>query len=54
MVNLVNLIDHRNIGVEVIRFKNYYKFREYTSPDNIFPREKAKQDGFISALLRKL
>lgn len=54
MVNLVNLIDHRNIGVEVIRFKSYYKFREYTCPDKIFPLRRAKQDGFISALLRKL
>jgi hypothetical protein len=54
LVNLVNLIDHRNIGVEVIRFRNYHKFREYTCPDNIFPKERAKQDGFIRALLRKL
>ena len=54
MVNLVNLIDHRNIGVELIRFRNYYQFREYTRPDNIFPLKRAKQDGFISALLRKL
>ncbi|KAL1800495.1 hypothetical protein ACET3X_000837 [Alternaria dauci] len=28
LVNLVNLIDHRNIGVEVIRFENYKKFRD--------------------------
>jgi hypothetical protein len=54
LVNLVNLIDHRNIGVEVIRFRNYYKFREYTWPDNVFPLKRAKEDGFIKALLRKL
>ena len=55
LVNLINLIDHRNIGVEVIRFKSYSKFRAYTTlPGNMFPLKKAKEDGFIRALLRKL
>ncbi|KAI4955403.1 hypothetical protein J4E91_001263 [Alternaria rosae] len=54
LVNLINLIDHRNIGVEVIRFKNYHKFHQYTWPDEVFPLKKAKKDGFIKVLLRKL
>jgi len=54
LVNLMNLIDHRNIGVEVIRFQNYSKFRAYTCPKRVFPLRKAKEDGFIKALLRKL
>ncbi|KAI4665126.1 uncharacterized protein J4E79_003426 [Alternaria viburni] len=55
LVNLMNLIDHRNIGVEVIRFKNYSKFRAYTTlQGNVFPLKKAKEDCFIRALLRKL
>jgi hypothetical protein len=54
LVNLVNLIDHRNIGADVIRFKNRHEFLEYTCDDKIFPKKKAKADGFIKALLRKL
>lgn len=53
-VNLVNLIDHRNIGVPVIRFKSHKEFREYTQKGRVFPKEKAKEEGFIKALLRKL
>ncbi|KAF1836205.1 hypothetical protein BDW02DRAFT_494169, partial [Decorospora gaudefroyi] len=54
-VNLVNLIDHRNLGVELIRFKNYRQFQEYTVElGNIFPKKKARENGFICALLRKL
>lgn len=54
LVNLVNLIDHRNMGVPVIRFKNYAAFREYTTDGRIFPKKKAKEEGFIKALLRTL
>lgn len=51
-VNLVNLIDHRNTGVEVIRFKSYPAFQRYTRDGRIFPKERAKKEGFIKALLR--
>ncbi|KAH7393795.1 hypothetical protein DE146DRAFT_721985 [Phaeosphaeria sp. MPI-PUGE-AT-0046c] len=54
LVNLVNLIDHRSIGVAVIRFKNYRAFQAYTIDGCIYPRELAKEEGFIKALLRKL
>jgi hypothetical protein len=50
----VNLIDHRSIGVPVIRFKNYRAFQAYTMNGCIYPREMAKKEGFIKALLRKL
>ncbi|RAR03829.1 alpha/beta hydrolase fold domain-containing protein [Stemphylium lycopersici] len=35
LVNLVNLIDHRNIGVKVIRFKSYHEFQQYTRNEKI-------------------
>jgi hypothetical protein len=50
----VDLIDHRSIGVPVIRFKNYPAFQAYTTNGCIYPREEAKKEGFIKALLRKL
>lgn len=53
-VNLVNLIDHRNIGVAVIRFRNHKEFKKYTENGRVFPKKKAKEEGFIKALLRKL
>ncbi|KAF2444630.1 hypothetical protein P171DRAFT_472669 [Karstenula rhodostoma CBS 690.94] len=54
LVNLVNLIDHRSIGVPVIRFKNYSSFRAYTTGGCVYPKKKAKEEGFIKALLRML
>ena len=54
LVNLVNLIDHRLIGVPVIRFKNLDEFWNYTNQGRKFPLELAKEEGFIKALLRKL
>jgi hypothetical protein len=50
----VNLIDHRSIGVAVIRFKSYRAFHAYTVDGCIYPRGAAKKEGFIKALLRKL
>ena len=55
LVNLVNLINHRNLpGVEIIRFRNWGAFKAYTDPKRIFPKEKAKEEGFIKALLRRI
>lgn len=54
LVNLVNLIDHRSIGVPVIRFKSYRAFQKYTIDDCVYPRDAAKEEGFIKALLRRL
>jgi hypothetical protein len=53
MVNIVNLIDHRRCGVPIIKFANYTAFREYTAK-NTFPREMAKREGFLRALLRQV
>jgi hypothetical protein len=50
----VNLIDHRSIGVPVIRFKNYNAFCVYTNNGCTYPRKRAKEEGFIKALLRKI
>jgi hypothetical protein len=55
LVNLANLVDHRNIGTPVIRFKNYNEFWQYRiQPSNTYLKKKTKKDRFISALLRKL
>ncbi|KAF2819050.1 hypothetical protein CC86DRAFT_432475 [Ophiobolus disseminans] len=55
MVNLHNLIDHRrNPNTEVRRFKTCSEFSKYTSKGRTFPRECAKQDGFIKVLLKKM
>ncbi|KAF2122002.1 hypothetical protein BDV96DRAFT_562785 [Lophiotrema nucula] len=55
-INLVNLIDHRrNPEIPLIKFKNYWKLRAYTrKPGNMFPKAKAKQDGFIRGLLHHM
>ncbi|KAF1960762.1 hypothetical protein CC80DRAFT_465055 [Byssothecium circinans] len=53
MVNLTNLIDHMKLGTPLIKFKNFAEFRNYTlKPQNMFPRDRAKKEGFIKALLR--
>lgn len=54
LVNLVNLIDHRSIGVPVIRFESYRAFHVYTMDGCTYPRKAAKEEGFIKALLRKV
>ncbi|KAH6616545.1 hypothetical protein C7974DRAFT_401976 [Boeremia exigua] len=58
-VNLVNLIDHRrNRTVRLILFPNYAAFRKWTlggkKGSRIFPKQQAKEEGFIKALLRDL
>ncbi|OAL44888.1 hypothetical protein IQ07DRAFT_604415 [Pyrenochaeta sp. DS3sAY3a] len=54
LVNIVNLIDHRLSRVPLIRFQNYGAFHKYTTKGRIFPLNKAKEEGFINALLRRL
>ncbi|CAO2647917.1 Nn.00g088390.m01.CDS01 [Neocucurbitaria sp. VM-36] len=54
-VNLFNLIDHRrNPEVKIVHFKSYGEFSRNVRAGNKFPRECAKQDGFIKVLLKKL
>ncbi|KAF1841967.1 uncharacterized protein K460DRAFT_345378 [Cucurbitaria berberidis CBS 394.84] len=54
-VNLFNLIDHRrNPEVQIVHFKSYGAFSRNIRNGNQFPRECAKQDGFIKVLLKKL
>ncbi|KAH7380085.1 hypothetical protein BKA66DRAFT_420202 [Pyrenochaeta sp. MPI-SDFR-AT-0127] len=54
-VNLFNLIDHRrNPDIDIMQFKSYREFSRNIRAGNTFPRDCAKQDGFISVLLKKL
>jgi hypothetical protein len=51
-VNLVDLVDSRNTGVPVKRHKSAAALRAYTKHTaKIFPKEAAKQNGFLKALL---
>ena len=54
-VNLFNLVDHRrNPDLQVLRFKSYAEFNKFTRKGNEFPRDCAKQEGFIKVLLKKM
>ncbi|KAG9206823.1 hypothetical protein G6514_000110 [Epicoccum nigrum] len=54
-VNLFNLVDHRrNPDHQVLRFKSYGEFNKFTRKGNEFPRDCAKQEGFIKVLLKKM
>ncbi|KAF3002077.1 hypothetical protein E8E13_009464 [Curvularia kusanoi] len=54
-VNLFNLVDHRrNPDLQVLRFKSYGEFNKFTRKGNEFPRDCAKQEGFIKVLLKKM
>lgn len=54
-VNLFNLVDHRrNPDLKVLRFQTYGEFNKFTRRGNEFPRDCAKQEGFIKVLLKKL
>ncbi|KAL6711227.1 hypothetical protein ACN47E_005758 [Coniothyrium glycines] len=54
-VNLFNLIDHRrNPNVKIIRFQSYGDFCRHVRAGNKFPRNCAKEDGFINALLKRI
>jgi hypothetical protein len=53
-VNIVDLVDHRREGTggKVERHKSQQALREYTrSTGKMFPKEVAKQNGFLAALL---
>jgi hypothetical protein len=55
LVNLYNVIDHRrNPDVKVLRFKSYGEFCRYTRAGHTFPKECAKQDGFMNVLLKRM
>ncbi|KAH7077676.1 hypothetical protein BKA63DRAFT_409724 [Paraphoma chrysanthemicola] len=55
MANLYNLVDHRrNPDIAILRFKSYMAFCKYTRGGRTFPKECAKQDGFIRVLLKKM
>ncbi|KAK5011089.1 hypothetical protein LTR60_004831, partial [Cryomyces antarcticus] len=55
-VNLVDLINARRAGKSVKCFRTRKELVAYTrkTPGKIFPKELAKQDGFIRALLVQL
>jgi hypothetical protein len=54
-VNLFNLVDHRrNPDLKVLRFQSYREFNKFTRKGHEFPRDCAKQEGFIKVLLKKM
>ncbi|KAF2633689.1 hypothetical protein BU25DRAFT_381337 [Macroventuria anomochaeta] len=54
-VNLFNLVDHRrNPDLKVLRFQSYGEFNNFTRKGHEFPRNCAKQEGFIKVLLKKM
>lgn len=54
-VNLFNLVDHRrNPDLKVLPFQSYREFNRFTKNGQVFPRDCAKQEGFIKILLKKL
>ncbi|EED22065.1 conserved hypothetical protein [Talaromyces stipitatus ATCC 10500] len=54
-VNLVNLIDCRTTGEKPLLFPSLDALRKYTRKrGRAFPREEAKEDGFIKILLKRI
>ena len=55
-VNLVDLINVRRTGERLQKFPSVQALRSYTleTPEKVFPKQAAKQDGFLKALLREL
>ncbi|KAJ4412338.1 hypothetical protein N0V91_000809 [Didymella pomorum] len=54
-VNLFNVVDHRrNPELKILRFQTRGEFNAYTRKGHEFPRNCAKQEGFIKALLKKM
>ncbi|KAF2747037.1 hypothetical protein M011DRAFT_477497 [Sporormia fimetaria CBS 119925] len=55
LVNLVDLVSCRRTGGEPIRFSSKTAFVDFTLGNGyIYPKQKAKEEGFIKALLRKI
>jgi hypothetical protein len=51
-VNIVDLVDCRRTGEKVRRFESRGELRLYTrNRGKTFPKEEAKEDGFLAALL---
>lgn len=54
-VNLFNLVDHRrNPELKVLPFQSRGEFNKFTRNGHEFPRNCAKQEGFIKVLLKKM
>ena len=54
-VNLVDLVDSRRTGKKVKRFSSPGELQNYTANTRrIFPKDAAKEDGFLKALLRTI
>jgi hypothetical protein len=51
-VNIVDLVDCRRTGEEARRFESRAELRAYTRrKSKMFPKEEAKRNGFLAALL---
>jgi hypothetical protein len=54
LVNIFDLIDARRANTQVQQFRDFNTFRNYTENGRKFPREWAKAEGFLAALLKVL
>src|SRR6185295_3626239 len=54
LVNIHDLLNARRQNRKVRRFESFGQFRKYTLNKRTFPKEKAKAEGFIKALLREI
>ena len=52
LVNIVNLVNSRRTGEEVIVFASKLEFIKYTLPDRTYPINLAAGDALMSVLLR--
>jgi len=51
----MDLVDSRRTGIPVKQFRTYNEFRRYMhSERRFYPRDLAKEDGFLKALLKRL
>jgi hypothetical protein len=55
-VNIYNFLDHRRNakGFPLKLFPNLKALQEYSLPDLVYPLNRAKEDSFLRALLRRL
>ena len=54
-MNLFDLVDHmtdRKSGLKL--WSDYAAFRKYTLKGKVFPKEAAKEEGFIKVFLREI
>lgn len=55
-MNIFDVLNHRWRGLpgKVRRFATYKEFCAYTAKGRMYPRQMAKEEGFLKALLREI